>query len=99
MLALVRRFSAIGVPLGLVLELAVVMVTVDAAGVQIEVEDLGLITNVNHSLMVSHGASPNSPALGIPLVDECAPEVQVVWASYKLPMRLASVSVPGQPRT
>ena len=34
MLALVRRFSAIGVPEGLVLELAVVMVIVDAAGVE-----------------------------------------------------------------
>jgi len=72
MLALVQRFSAIGFPMVLVLELAVVMVTVDAAGVEIEVEDLGLITNVNHSLIVSHGASPNSHALGIPLVDDCA---------------------------
>jgi len=70
MLALVHGFSAIGVPVGLVLELAVVMGTVDAAGV--EIEDLGLITNVNHSLMVSHGDNPNSHALGIPLVDERA---------------------------
>lgn len=78
MLTLVLRFSAIGVPVGLALGLTVAMVTVDAAGVEIEVEDLGLITNVNHSLMVSHGASPNSHPLGIHLVDECAPEPQIV---------------------
>ena len=95
MLALVHGFSTIGVPVGLVLELAVVMVTVDAAGVEIEVEDPGLITNVNHSLMVSHGASPNSHALGIPLVDERAG----CWTSCKSPLGIASVSAPGQPKT
>lgn len=64
MLAPFQRFSTTGVPVGLVLELAVAMVIADAVGVEIEVEDLGLITNVNHSLMVSHGASPNSQYAG-----------------------------------
>jgi len=36
MLALVRRFSEIGVPMALVLQLTVVMVTVDPAGVEID---------------------------------------------------------------
>lgn len=35
MLALVRRFSEIVIPIGLVLELSVVMVTLDSAGVEI----------------------------------------------------------------
>jgi len=92
MLALVRGFSAIGVPEGLVLELAVVMVTVDAAGVGIEVEDLGLITNVNHSLMVSHGGSCRS-------LTSVHRRCRSFGLSYKLLMGLPGVSIPGQPRT